>query len=127
LCINLLELNGNHVSASYLPTLVVNRHVRSGQDIVYAGNVIVFGDVNPGAVIKAKGFVLVLGDLRGMVHAGAEGDEKAWVAALRLQPIQLRIAGLISCATEEEPEEPEVAQVYADMIIVRELKKNPKF
>lgn len=70
---------------------------------------------------------MVWGDLRGVVHAGAEGDESAWVAAIRLQPTQLRIANYISCAPEEEPLEPEVAEVYADMIMVRELKKNLKF
>lgn len=111
---------------SYLPTLIVNRHIRSGQDIIFAGNVTVFGDMNPGAVIQAKGSIMVWGDLRGHVHAGAEGDENAWVAAIRLQPTQLRIANYISCAPEEEPLEPEMARVYDGIIIVRELKKNLK-
>lgn len=109
---------------SYLPTLIVNRHIRSGQDIVFAGNITVFGDVNPGSFIQAKGSIMVWGDLRGYVHAGAEGDESAWVAAIRLQPTQLRIANCISCAPEEEPLEPEMARIHGDLIIVSELKKN---
>lgn len=106
-----------------LPTLIVRRNVRSGQNITFAGNVLIFGDVNPGAEITASGFVMVVGDLRGTVHAGAEGDEKSWVAALHLQPVQLRIAGLITRAPEEEPQEPEVAQICDGVIMVRQFNK----
>jgi len=109
-------------TVSWLPTLTVTKNIRSGQDITFAGNVIVFGDVKPGSQITAAGFVLVLGTLNGTVHAGAEGDEKAWVGALRLQPNQLRIASRITRAPEEEPQEPEVAKIENGIIIVREMK-----
>lgn len=105
-----------------LPTLIIRRNVRSGQDITYPGNVIVFGDVKPGSVITASGFIMVLGNLRGTVHAGAEGDEAAWIGALRLQPTQLRIANYITRAPDEEPQEPEVAQINGGVVVVRELK-----
>jgi len=104
------------------PTLVVRRNVRSGQDITFAGNVVVFGDVNPGSKITASGFIMVMGSLMGTVHAGAEGNRDAWVGALRLQPTQLRIAGFITRAPEEEPLMPEIAQISEDMIVVREMK-----
>ena len=104
------------------PTLVIRRNVRSGQDITFAGNIIIFGDVNPGSKITASGFVLVMGSLMGTVHAGAEGKREAWVGALRLQPTQLRIANFITCAPEEEPVMPEIAQICEDMIVVREMK-----
>lgn len=108
---------------SKLPTLSIKRNIRSGQSVVYNGNVIVFGDVNPGAEILAAGYVMIFGDMRGTVHAGATGDEKAWVAALRLQPTQLRIANFITRAPEEEPVEPELAQICDGMIVVNEMKK----
>jgi septum site-determining protein MinC len=82
------------------PAILVRRTLRSGMRISYQGNVIVMGDVNPGAEIIASGSVLVWGRLRGLVHAGAEGDEKAVVGALDLHPMQLRIASVVSVTPE---------------------------
>ncbi len=107
---------------SRLPTLVVKRSLRSGQKLSYDGNVVLLGDVNPGAEIESSGFIIVWGDLRGTVHAGITGDIKAWVAAQRLQPTQLRIAQYITRAPEEEPQEAEIAEVIDNMIVVRQLK-----
>ncbi|MEJ2552139.1 MAG: septum site-determining protein MinC [Anaerolineales bacterium] len=76
--------------------VLVERTLRSGHNIRYAGHVVVLGDVNPGAEIVAGGHVIVWGRLRGTVHAGASGDESAAVCALDLSPTQLRIAGQIA-------------------------------
>jgi septum site-determining protein MinC len=113
---------GNPVSN--LPTLVVTKNIRSGQDITFDGNVIVYGDVKPGSKITVTGFILVLGNLIGTVHAGAEGDETAWVAAMRLQPGQLRIAGYITRAPDEKPQEPEIARISQGSVVVTEWKNS---
>ncbi|TAK12088.1 MAG: septum site-determining protein MinC [Anaerolineae bacterium] len=76
--------------------LLVRRTLRSGNSIDFPGHVTVIGDVNPGAEIIAGGDVVVWGRLRGLVHAGAEGDTSAVVCALDLSPTQLRIAGEIA-------------------------------
>lgn len=109
--------------SSAIPTLVVDHSLRSGQKISYDGNLVLFGDVNPGAEIETTGFTLVWGDLRGTVHVGITGDQRAWVAAKRLQPTQLRIAQYITRAPEEEPQEAEIAEIDGDMIVVRRLRK----
>ena len=70
--------------------------LRSGQAIKYNGSVVVMGDVNPGSEIVADGNVVVLGSLKGLAHAGASGDESCFVLANILQPVQLRIANVIS-------------------------------
>jgi len=70
--------------------------LRSGTKIVHEGPVVVLGDVNPGAEIVAGGSIIIWGRLRGVVHAGAGGDESAIVCALELSPTQLRIAGEIA-------------------------------
>lgn len=75
---------------------LVSRTLRSGQYVRYAGTVVVMGDVNPGAVIIADGNIIVWGRLRGVVHAGAGGDEQAVVGALQLEPAQLRIGWLVA-------------------------------
>lgn len=100
-------------------TLLVRRTLRSGQRIEYAGNVVVLGDVNPGAVVTCSGDILVLGTLRGVAHAGATGKTDAIVMAFRLEPTQLRIAHFISRApdgTMVRSQGPEVATVRGDRI-----------
>lgn len=73
-------------------TMLVKRTLRSGYRLENTGHIVVIGDVNPGAEVIAGGHVIVWGRLRGMVHAGAQGDEEAMVCALELFPTQLRIA-----------------------------------
>ncbi|MBI5305194.1 MAG: septum site-determining protein MinC [Chloroflexi bacterium] len=86
-------------AAEHAP-LVLRRTIRSGQVVRHTGPVIVIGDVNPGAEVIADGDVIVWGKLRGVVHAGANGDEHAWVGALILMPTQLRIGHYIARAPE---------------------------
>ena len=74
------------------PTLYIRKTLRSGQRVMFAGNVVLLGDLNPGAQIEAEGDVIVLGQLRGSVHAGCEGDEEATVITSSLRATQLRIA-----------------------------------
>lgn len=74
------------------PTLYLRKTLRSGQRVVFAGNVVLLGDLNPGAQIEADGDVIVLGQLRGSVHAGCEGDTQATVITSSLRATQLRIA-----------------------------------
>jgi septum site-determining protein MinC len=78
--------------------LWVDRTLRSGVRIEYPGNVVIVGDVNPGAEVIAGGSVIVWGRLRGVVHAGAQGNREATVRALDLSPTQLRIASEIAVA-----------------------------
>lgn len=102
-------------------TLLIERTLRSGQCVTYPGHVVIMGDVNPGAEVTAGGSVVVLGTLRGTVHAGAWGDEDAVVVAFRLQPTQLRIAHLISRSPDgggEEPQEPEIARIREGLVVI---------
>jgi len=86
--------------------------LRSGVQISYEGNVVVMGDVNSGAEIVAGGSIIVWGRLRGVVHAGAKGDETAVVCALELAPTQLRIAGEIAVSPKKQAKsQPEVARL----------------
>lgn len=106
-------------------SVLIKRTLRSGQSVSFDGNVIIRGDVNPGAMVVSTGDIIVLGALRGVAHAGATGDEKAVVIAFRLEPTQLRIAGVISRAPDGQgprPAVPEVARVRDDMIVIEEYR-----
>lgn len=100
-------------------TLLVRRTLRSGQKIHYDGNVVVMGDVNPGAEVACTGDIVVLGSLRGVAHAGIGDRVDATVFAFRLEPTQLRIAHYISRSPDEklpQPQGPEVAKVVDNII-----------
>ena len=103
-------------------TITVKKTVRSGQRVVFEGNLVVMGDVNPGAELVATGDIIVLGKLRGTAHAGAQGDTTAQIIAFQLQPVQIRIAGVITRAPDHGPvsnsQGPEVARIKDGLIIV---------
>jgi septum site-determining protein MinC len=96
--------------------------VRSGQLVSFEGNLVVIGDVNPGGEVIATGNVIVMGSLRGMVHAGADGNKEAVVAALYLQPTQLRIADVITRPPDAKESRqalvPEMATVKDDLVYI---------
>ena len=95
--------------------LFLNRTLRSGTRIEFAGHVVVFGDVNPGAEVVAEGSVIIWGRLRGMVHAGSKGNKKAIIGALDLSPTQLRIAEEVAAALNPQHNpSPEVVRINSD-------------
>ena len=57
--------------------------LRSGQVISSESSVTIIGDVNPGAKIIAQGNIIILGALKGNVHAGCTGDRSCFVFALQ--------------------------------------------
>ena len=84
----------NTVDTKTLPTLYLNQTLRSGQTVTYEGNILIIGDAHPGSEIIAGGDITVWGILGGIAHAGNSGNVSAHVRALKLNAIQLRIAGL---------------------------------
>lgn len=100
-------------------TKFIRKSVRSGQVIQYNGNLVIVGDVNPGAEVYAGGNIMVFGALKGNVHAGFGGNSKAIVAAFSLQPQLLDIAGKLTIAPDgEKPIYPEIAKIKGDTIVV---------
>lgn len=103
-------------------TKFYKRTVRSGQLVSFEGNLVIIGDVNPGGEVLATGNVIVMGSLRGMVHAGADGNKEAVVAALNLQPTQLRIADVITRPPDTKENRPalmpEMAAVKDDLVYI---------
>jgi septum site-determining protein MinC len=95
--------------------------VRGGQTLQQVGNIVVVGDVNPGAELVASGDIVVFGVLRGIAHAGAQGDRAARVAAIELAPTQLRIATHIAAGDGGARREPEEARIEGDRIVIAPL------
>lgn len=108
------HLTGSSDQGKALETpLYVQMTVRSGTEIRHPGSIVVLGDVNPGGALIAAGDIFVWGRLRGVAHAGSEGNAACRIMALHMQPTQLRIADQVARAPEKPPTQyqPEVAYI----------------
>ncbi len=124
------EISAKKVEAENLPTLYLRKTIRSGQSISSDGNIVVIGDVNPGAEIIAKGDITVWGILGGIAHAGSDGNNYSRIRALKLNPVQIRIGEVfarrpdtinlpyIQKSSEYVPEE---AFTYKGSIVIRKI------
>jgi septum site-determining protein MinC len=93
--------------------------VRSGRIVDHVGHLIVIGDVNPGAEVRAEGSIIVLGRLRGVAHA-AIGRDAGCIIALSLQPQQLRIGRMVARAGDADRPSggAEIAYATGETIVV---------
>lgn len=123
-------LNQKSVKSTQLlaDPLYLQMTVRSGAEIRHPGTVVILGDVNPGGSIVAAGDILVWGRLRGITHAGAEGNSQCVIMALQMQPTQLRIADFVARAPETQPAQfyPEVAYITPEGIRIARASDFPK-
>jgi septum site-determining protein MinC len=83
----------------------VAKVIRSGQVLEIRGDLLLIGDVNPGGTVKATGNIFVMGALKGVAHAGSEGNNESVIAASVMKPSQLRISDCINRAPDHVPED----------------------
>lgn len=93
---DLEELKKHDRETEHLPTLYIHRTLRSGQSIKSEGNIVIIGDVNPGAEVIAKGDITVWGILAGIANAGSDGNTYSKIRALKLNAIQIRIGNVFA-------------------------------
>ncbi|EMI10579.1 septum site-determining protein MinC [Anoxybacillus gonensis] len=104
----------------------VAKIIRSGQVLHVDGDLLLIGDVNPGGTVIATGNIFILGALRGIAHAGYEGNRQAIIAASVMKPTQLRISDVMNRAPDyrsDEGNEMECAYIDEhDQIVVDRLQ-----
>ena len=93
---------------------VINRNLRSGEIIESRGDLIVYGDVNPGALLRAQGNITVIGALRGAAHIIGEGK----VYATYMSPSQIKIGKVCSYNKTDENVGSAIALAENDEIIL---------
>lgn len=105
--------------------LFLSKTIRSGSEIRHHGHVVLVGDLNPGGTIVADGDILVWGRLKGVAHAGANGNRSSCIMALQMEPTQLRIADKVARAPATQPEDffPEVAHIAANGIRITRARE----
>ncbi len=78
--------------------------VRSGQQVYAQGtDLVVLGNVNPGAEVYADGHIHIYGTLKGRAFAGAKGERASMLFVQKLDAELVCIAGLYSLS-EDIPE-----------------------
>lgn len=109
--------------------------LRSGQVLESETSIIIIGDVNPGSKIISTGNIIVLGALKGTAYAGASGNEGCFVAALDMNPVQIKIGNIIGRSEDKSilaslrerkktAAEPQVATVLDGHILIEPITKN---
>ncbi len=97
--------------------LYLETTIRSGTEIRHHGNVVIVGDINPGGSVIATGDILVWGRLRGVAHAGAQGNPDCRIMALQIEATQLRIAHQVARTPKPLAQfYPEVAYISSEGI-----------
>ncbi len=71
---------------------LIRKTLRSGDRITSTGDIIIMGDVNPGAEVEAGGNVYVMGNLMGFVRAGI-GKKECEIRALYFQAPLVEVCG----------------------------------
>ena len=100
-------------------SMLVTKSIHSGQKMSVRGNAVIMGDVNPGGEVIATGNVLVMGNCRGVIHAGAEGNEKSYIIAYNMHAQQLRIAEHVATVPEDAGKTPlKLAMIQNGAIIL---------
>lgn len=94
--------------------------LRSGQRLESEGSIVILGDVNAGAEVIASDNIVVLGNLRGLAHAGAKGNKKAIISAGNLDIVQIRISNIVKEIDRDEEPVHRQAYVYIkdDKIVI---------
>ncbi|NRD84372.1 septum site-determining protein MinC, partial [Burkholderia pseudomallei] len=87
--------------AAQSATLVVDRPLRSGQQIYAKGDLVVLGPVSYGAEVIAEGNIHIYAPLRGRALAGVHGNHDARIFCTCLEPELISIAGIYR--TTENP------------------------
>lgn len=91
----------NQMKLGERSTAILSRPLRSGQCFEHDGDVILVGNLHDGAEIQATGSVVVLGQLKGLVHAGCDGDESQTVVSMCYLANHIRIGDKLSVVKDE--------------------------
>ncbi|MDW3680974.1 septum site-determining protein MinC [Cupriavidus sp. CV2] len=81
-----------------LPTMLIDKPLRSGQQIYAAGDVVILDLVSYGAEVIAEGNIHIYAPLRGRALAGVKGNAQARIFCTCLEPELLSIAGIYRTA-----------------------------
>lgn len=108
-----------------VPTVLIDRPLRSGQRVYSPGDLIVQGMVSFGAEVMAEGHVHVYGALRGRALAGARGNTTARIFCTSFEPELVAIAGIYRTAEQDLPAgvrgQPATVRLQGEQLLIAPL------
>tara|TARA_B100000965_G_scaffold228566_1_gene191339 strand:- start:989 stop:1648 length:660 start_codon:yes stop_codon:yes gene_type:complete len=118
------NLNINYKNLNLTKTHFHEGTVRSGEYLDIPGDLLILGDVNPGAIVSSEKNIIIWGRLLGIAHAGSKGNEKATISALQIRPVQLRIANKVARGPKEKVHLglAEQAKIESEKIVILPLE-----
>lgn len=107
-------------------------NIRSGQELEFDDSVVIMGDVNNGATIISRGNIVIIGALKGSAYAGVSQNTNAFVVALSMEPVQIRIGNLIARSPDSQgrkkdkkgKDEPKIAFAENGTIYIENVTRN---
>ena len=105
------------------PSRIIPYTIRSGQTEDFPQvSLVIYGDVNSGAEVRAGGDIVVLGALRGNARAGMNGRLSSIIMAMNLVPLQIQIGNHLNRLPIDQKSRgyPEIARIGRDDIIIVE-------
>ena len=128
----MLELSDRFYTENVLENAkIVTTSVKPGRDIESDSSVLILGDVRENAVVNATGSIIVMGEIKGICHAGTKGEKKAFVSALSFDSDEVSIADIKDAFHEvqkkklfskEEPLQPKVVFLIENELMIEPLK-----
>lgn len=104
--------------------------LKNNETIETEGSIVILGDVYPGCSVISGKSIIIIGGLYGEAHAGVNGQEGAYVAALEMNPMKLRIGDFKYKSTKKaawgrkSKSQPQIAFVKKDKIVLDNLTKD---
>ncbi|MEN7528044.1 septum site-determining protein MinC [Cupriavidus sp. DL-D2] len=86
-----------------IPTLMIDKPLRSGQQVYSQGDVVILDLVSYGAEVIAEGNIHIYAPLRGRALAGVKGNPDARIFCTCLEPELISIAGIYRTAEQALP------------------------
>lgn len=86
-----------------IPTLLIDKPLRSGQQVYAQGDVVILHLVSYGAEVIAEGNIHIYAPLRGRALAGVKGNPDARIFCTCMEPELISIAGIYRTAEQTLP------------------------
>lgn len=107
-------------------TMVIDKPLRSGQQIYAPGDLVVLGLVSFGAEVIAAGSIHIYAPLRGRALAGVHGDHEARIFCTCFEPELIAVAGIYRTAENPLPDnvlgKPVQVRLNQEKLIIEPLR-----
>lgn len=107
-------------------TIVIDKPLRSGQQIYAGGDLVVLGQVSFGAELIAAGSIHIYAPLHGRALAGVHGDHDARIFCTCFMPELIAIAGIYRTAENPLPDDmlgkPVQVRLNDEKLIIESLR-----